>query len=171
MLNAKKGRNIFNYFSFFFFFFFQKIGFDIHANCLLWRCQSIFSGEKKRNISLSSAEFSQRAHIPYLTLWDKISQKLAYLEGNSHKNSNLTEFFWSFYNRVYEEIKINQMLLWCSQANYMKKTNNNFRLYWGSSEVMLKKISQNFIKFPIRFCIISQLLAHSLWNLWGSGNG
>ena len=32
------------------------------------------------------------AYMPYLTLWDKISQDLAHLEANAHKISNLTEF-------------------------------------------------------------------------------
>ena len=32
------------------------------------------------------------SYMPYLILLDKISQNLAHLEGNSHKNSNLTEF-------------------------------------------------------------------------------
>ena len=31
-------------------------------------------------------------YTQYLTLWNKISQNLASLEGNSQKNSNLTEF-------------------------------------------------------------------------------
>ena len=31
-------------------------------------------------------------YMPYLTLWDKISQNLTHMEGNSHKKSNLTEF-------------------------------------------------------------------------------
>ena len=44
-------------------------------------------------------------------------------------------------------------LLWFSQASYMKK--KNFRLYWGSSKWMFKKISQNFAKFPFKFCLIS----------------
>ena len=26
-----------------------------------------------------------RPYMPYLTLWDKISQNLAHMEGNSHK--------------------------------------------------------------------------------------
>ena len=50
-----------------------------------------------------------------------MSQNLAHLEGNYHKNSNLTEFSDSFYNRFYKEVNINHTLLWFSQASYMKK--------------------------------------------------
>ena len=32
------------------------------------------------------------SYMPYLKLWDKISQILAHLEGHSHKNAILTEF-------------------------------------------------------------------------------
>ena len=30
---------------------------------------------------------------------------------------------------------------------------------------MFKKISQNFVKFPLKFCLISQILVHSLWHV------
>ena len=28
-----------------------------------------------------------------------------------------------------------------------------------------KKISQNFVKSPLKFCLISQILVHSLWHV------
>ena len=43
--------------------------------------------------------------------------------------------------------------------------NKDFRLYWGNSKVMFKKISQNFVKSPLKFCLISQILLHSLWHV------
>ena len=89
-----------------------------------------------------------------------ISQNLAHLEGNSHKNFKSHRIFRPFYNRFYEEININHTLLWFSQASYMK--NKDFRLYWGSFKVIFKKISQNFVKSPLKFCLISQILVHSL---------
>ena len=89
---------------------------------------------------------------------------LAPLEGNSHKKFKSHRIFSPFYNRFYEEININHSLLWLSQASYMKK--KDFRLYWGSSKVMFKKISQNFVKSPLKFCLISQILVHSLWHVW-----
>ena len=102
--------------------------------------------------------------MPYLTLWDKISQNLAHLEGNSHKKFRSHRIFKPIYNRFYEEININHTLLRFSQASDMKT--KDFRLYWGSSEVMFKKISQNFIESHLEFCLISQILVYSLWHIW-----
>ena len=95
--------------------------------------------------------------MPYLTLWDKILQNLAHLEGNSHKNFKSHIIFRPFYNRFYEEININHTLLWFSQTYYMKKD--------LSFNVMFKKISQNFVISPLNFCLISQVLVHSLWHV------
>ena len=93
--------------------------------------------------------------MPYRTLWDKISQILAHLEGNYHKKFKSHRVFRPFYNRFYEEININHTLLWFSQASYIKK--KDFRLYRESPKVkvMFKKISQNFVKSPLKFCLIS----------------
>ena len=102
------------------------------------------------------------AYMPYLTLWDKISQNLVHLEGNSHKKFWSHRIFRPFYNRFYEEININHTLLWSSQASHMKK--EDLRLYCGKTKVMFKKISQNFVKSPLVFCLISQILFHSLWH-------
>ena len=97
-------------------------------------------------------------HTCQISHWDKISQNLAHLEGNSHKKFKSHRIFRPFYNRFYEEININHTLLWFSQAFYMKK--KNLRLNWG-----FKKISQNFVKSPLKFCLISQILFHSLWHV------
>ena len=40
--------------------------------------------------------------MPYLTLWDKTSKNLAYLEGNAHKKFESHRIFQLFYNRIYE---------------------------------------------------------------------
>ena len=108
--------------------------------------------------------YQQKSYMPYLTLWDKISQNLAHLKGNSHKKFRSHRIFRSFYNWFYEEININYILLWFSQASYKKK--QYFRPYWGSSKVMFKKISQNFVKSPLKVCLTSQILVHSLWHVW-----
>ena len=47
--------------------------------------------------------------------------------------------------------------------------NKDFRLYWESSKVMFKKISQNFIESPLKFCLISQNLVHSQRHVWFYG--
>ena len=36
--------------------------------------------------------------------------------------------------------------------------------------MMFKKISQNFVKSPLKFCLISQILVHSLWHVCKSPN-
>ena len=110
----------------------------------------------------------QQPYMPYLTLWNKISQNLAHLEGNSHKEFKSHRIFRPFYNRFYEELNINHTLLWFSQASYMKEKKT--RLYLGSLEVMFKKISQNFVKSPLKFCVISQILVHSLLHVWTARN-
>ena len=102
--------------------------------------------------------------MPYLTLWDKISQNLAHLEGNSHKKIKSHRIFRPFCNRFYEEINIQHTLLWFSQASYMKE--KDIRLYLGSAKVMFKKISQNFVKSPLKFGLISQIFVKSLWHIW-----
>ena len=79
------------------------------------------------------------------------------------KNIQFSKIFRPFYNRFYEEININSTLLLFSQASYMKK--KDFRLYWESSKVMFQKISQNFVKSPLKSCLVSQILVHSLWHV------
>ena len=76
--------------------------------------------------------------MPYLTLWDKISQNLANLEGNSHKTVKSHRIFRLLFNIFYEEINI-------SFLHELK----DFRQYWRSSKVMFKKLSQNFVKSPL----------------------
>ena len=68
--------------------------------------------------------------MPYLLLWDKISQNLAHVEGNSHKKFKSHRIYRPFYNWFYEEKNINHTLLWFSQACYMqkKKKKKNERL-------------------------------------------
>ena len=46
-------------------------------------------------------------YMPYLTLWDKISQNLAILKGDSYKKFKSHRIFRLFYNGFYEEIDIN----------------------------------------------------------------
>ena len=45
-------------------------------------------------------------YMPYLTLWDKISQNLGHLEANSHKIIKSHRIFIPSYNKFYEEINI-----------------------------------------------------------------
>ena len=115
------------------------------------------------SFSSSSKSHEMNPYMPYLTLWDKISQNLAHLEGNSHKKIKFHRIFRPFCNRFYEEINIQHTLLWFSHASYMKE--KDIRLYWGSAKVMFKKISQNFVKSPLKFGLISQIFVKSLWHI------
>ena len=58
--------------------------------------------------------------MPYLILWDKISQNLAYLEASSHKIFQISQNFQTILNNTfYEEINIKHSLLCLSQASYI----------------------------------------------------
>ena len=39
--------------------------------------------------------------MPYLTLWDKISQNLAPLEGNSHKKFQISQNFQTILEQIF----------------------------------------------------------------------
>ena len=58
-------------------------------------------------------------YMPYLTLWDKISQNLAHLEANSHKIFNSHRIFRPSYNTFYEEMNLHHTLLCLSQTSYI----------------------------------------------------
>ena len=70
-----------------------------------------------------------------------------------------------FYNRFYEEINITHTVVVFTSFLHVKKKRKrkkDFSLYLGNSIMMYKKISYNFIKSPLKFCLISQILVHSL---------
>ena len=72
-------------------------------------------------------------YMPYLTLWDKISQNLALLKANSHKIFKSHRIFVPSKNTIYKEIIINPILLCLSQISYMKI--KAFWLFlWSSSD-------------------------------------
>ena len=58
---------------------------------------------------------ASNAYMPYLTLWDKISQNLAKLEASSHNIIQSHRIFRPSYNTFNEEI--NHTLLFLSQAS------------------------------------------------------
>ena len=105
-------------------------------------------------------------YMPYLTLWDRISQNLDHLEGNSHKKIRISQNFQTIIQQILwrNKHKSHTIVVFTSSVHEIK----DFRLYLGSSKVMFKKISQNFVKSPLKFCFISQIFVHSLWHVWGS---
>ena len=80
------------------------------------------------------------AYMPYLTLWDKISQNLAHLEAISHKIFKSHSIFRPSYKIFYEEININHTLFRLSEAFYI--LNKSFWLFWGSSKVTCKNLTE-----------------------------
>ena len=101
--------------------------------------------------------------MPNLTLWDKISQNLAHLEGNSDKELKSHRIFRPFYNRFCEEIKIKHCCGFHKLLIWKKKTQDYIG---GAPKWCFKKISQIFVKSPLKFCLISQILVKSLWHVW-----
>ena len=77
------------------------------------------AGNVVRVISAMITAKVRYTYIPYLTLWDKISQNLTHLEANSHKIFKSHRIFRPSYNTFYEEININHTLLCLSQASYI----------------------------------------------------
>ena len=57
--------------------------------------------------------------MPYLTLGDKISQNLHYLEANSREILKSHRIFRPSYNTFYEEINIHHTFLCLSQTSYI----------------------------------------------------
>ena len=87
-------------------------------------------------------------HISHCEI-NKISQNLAHLDCNSHEKFKSHRIFRPFYNRFYEEInKSHTVVVFTSFLHEKKK--KTFRLNWGAP-VMFKKISQNFVKSPLKF--------------------
>ena len=71
------------------------------------------------------------------------------------KNSNLTEFSDHFTTDfLWRNKHESHTTLVFTSFLHEKKD------YWGSSKVIFKKISQNFVKSPLKFCLISQILVH-----------
>ena len=42
--------------------------------------------------------------------------------------------------------------------------NKSFWPFWGSYKVIFVKITENFIKSPVKICLTSQISVHSLWH-------
>ena len=104
--------------------------------------------------------------MPYLTIWDLISQNLAHLEANSHKNFQISQNFQTILEHsLWRNKHTTHFVVFITSFIH---SNNSFWLFWGSFKVIFLKISQNFIKSPLRICLISQISVHSLWHVWYS---
>ena len=50
-------------------------------------------------------------------------------------------------------------------ARSLLKLNKGNEIHLGSLKAIFVKVSQNFIKSHLKFCLISQISAHSLWHV------
>ena len=91
--------------------------------------------------------------MPYLTLWDKISQNLAHLEANFHKIFKSQNFQTILQHILWRNEHKSHFVVFITSFLHI---NTGFWLLLESSKVIFVKISQNFIKSHIKFCLISQ---------------
>ena len=99
-------------------------------------------------------------YMPYLTLWDKISQNLAQLEAKSHKIFQISQNFQTILQHILwkNKHKLHIVVFMTSLLHL----NKGFWLFLKSSKVIFVKVSQNFINSPLKICLISQISVHSL---------
>ena len=103
--------------------------------------------------------------MPYLTLWDKISQNLAHLEGNYPPKIQISQNFQAILQQILwrNKCKTHYVVVFTSFLHEKKKKKKKKTLDCiGGAPVMFKKISHNLVKSPLKFCLISQILVHSL---------
>ena len=80
------------------------------------------------------------------------------------KKSNLTEFSDHFTTDLWRnKHKSHTVVVFTSFLH--EKKEEDFRLYWGEL-VMIKKISQNFVKSPLKFCLISDFSPQLMACMW-----
>ena len=96
--------------------------------------------------------------MPYLTLWDKISQNSAYLKADSQKNFQISEFLDKFIRSKYKSHFI-------VSVKSLLKINKGNKIHLGSLKAIFVTVSQNFIKSHLKFYLISQISAYSLWHV------
>ena len=72
-----------------------------------------------KTIILSKVKLTD-TYMPYLTLWDKISQNLALLKADSYKIFKSHRILRTSKNTFYKEIIINHTLLCLSHISYIK---------------------------------------------------
>ena len=78
-------------------------------------------------------------YMPYLTLWDKISQNLAHLEANSHKIFQISQNFQTILQILWRNKHKSHFVVFITSFLHLNK---GFWLFWGSSKVFFVKISQ-----------------------------
>ena len=96
--------------------------------------------------------------MPYLTLWDRIwpiwkAIPLKFKPQNLR--TILQQISWRNKHKSHTVVVFTSFL-------HEKMTLDNSG---GAPKVMFKKISQKFVKSPLKCCLISQVQVHSLWHV------
>ena len=68
------------------------------------------------------------------------------------------------YKRFYEKVNINHTFF--VSVRSLLKLNKGNKIHLGGLKAIFVKVSQNCIKSHLKFCLISQISAHSLWHVW-----
>ena len=101
-------------------------------------------------------------YMPYLTLWGKVSQNLAHLDANSNKIFQISQIFQTIFQHILRRNKHkSHFVVFITSFLYLNK---GFWIFWGSSNLIFVEMSQNFIKSPLKICLISQISAHIVWH-------
>ena len=87
--------------------------------------------------------------MPYLTVWDRISQNLVHLEDNSHKIVQLSQNFHTILQHILWRNKHkSHFVVFITSFLHLNKA---FWLLLGCSKVIFVKISQDFFALSHRF--------------------
>ena len=105
-------------------------------------------------------------YMPYLTLWDKISQNLDHLKTNSQKIFQISQNFQAILQHILWRNKHkSHFVVFITSFLHLNK---GFWLFLGSSKVIFVKIPQNFIKSPLKITHRFQSTAYGFgWLCWG----
>ena len=84
-------------------------------------------------------------YMPYLTLWDKISQNLAHLEANSHKIFKI--FRQSYKHILWRNKHKSHYVVFITSSLHLNKS---FWLLWRSSKVIFYKNLTEFYQISLK---------------------
>ena len=102
--------------------------------------------------------------MPYLTQWDKISQNLVHLEAIPHKIFKVSQNFQTILQHIlWRKKHKSHFVLFITSFIHLNKGS---WLFWGSSKVIFIKISQNFIKSPLKIALSHRFQSGSAVAQW-----
>ena len=87
-------------------------------------------------------------YMPYLTLWDKISQNLAHLESNSHEILHILQNFQTILQHILWGIEHkSHFVVFITSFLHLNK---GFWLFWGRSKVVFEKNLTEFYQISLK---------------------